>query len=1185
MPDKTIQKPSRRSSLTSAQAHATLPNLTAWVGASAGTGKTHVLTARALRLMLTGTQPENILCLTYTKAAAAEMKNRIFKELGSWTIMDDASLSAAIFERTEEYADAKMLRRARQLFARVLDLSGGLSVQTFHSFCQSLLMRFPLEAGLTPGFEGMEEARAADIMANAKDQMLSASRPSGVGGKGHQDTDVGSGDTLAHSAEVLTKALQQVSVLATEQTFDAAIDRLSFFSREVAAAGFAYGGYEGVFSALHRLLGLSLDDTPDSVLDAMIDRNSIDTQNLRAVALKMLEGSKTEAQNGHYILQFLTTEPETLLKVFDDFKSVFLTQKNAPKTRMLNKATLAADPDFQIIMETEQLRLSALQTKLDAAWIALATKSLLMLGIEQLSRYERVKQAKGLLDFDDMIVRTENLLDRTDVSPWILYKLDHRIDHILVDEAQDTNSAQWKVVRAIASEFFAGVGARDTLPKNPRTVFAVGDAKQSIFSFQRADPKQFLIARDDIFEAARGADQHAENITLNLSFRSGEAVLGLVDSIFADGNTARIGLSDFDKTITHSTSRLGHGGLVELWPLMEDDPKVEPEYWLPPVQQGAIKTAEIKTAERIAYHIHEKLRTEEFLPSLGRPVQAGDIMIILRRRGKIVSPLVRALKNYGIPVAGKDRMSLSEELAVQDVLAAVRFVLQPHDDLNTAVLLKSPLVGLSEEALFDLAYNREGSLWHAVQNKQKPKVTKMLRTLLSLADMNTPFAFFTRILGPLGGRQLLASRLGQDIDDALDELLAESLRFESQFPSSLQGFLGYIESSNAVIKRDMEAVGNQVRIMTAHSAKGLQAPIVYLTDITSLPDTGRDSRILMLPDTMGGSNSVGSGVPIWSSAASGAEIVQTLKAGMKARSLAEYRRLLYVALTRAEDQLFVAGWKGQKNVSEDSWYKAVETGFQGLEETVRLKDGTMRYHIPFTAIGTTGRIEATKTSAPISLPQWVGQPAPIETDPPRPLTPSRPKGKEPAVRSPLKRGIERRYLRGRAMHSLLEWLPDADFSARHGQTQEQAALSYLAIPAHGLSKQEIAQAWQQIKTILTHKEFGHLFGPNSQAEVQIAGMVGKRAISGQVDRLVIDDDSVLIVDYKTNRSPPSDPEGIAGVYVKQMALYWAALKQIYPDKTVHAALLWTDSATLMKIPENHLQHALDEMGIAMDYMI
>lgn len=1141
---------SRNSGMTPEQAQSTHPQVTAWVGASAGTGKTHVLTARVLRLMLTGTEPENIVCLTFTKAAAAEMKNRIFAELGRWTTLSDEDLSDIIATRTDEFASQDMLTRARQLFARVLDLAGGMQIQTFHSFCQALLGRFPLEAGMTPGFEGLDEAEASELMLMAKDRMLAR--------------------TNEPLAIELTQALERVAGLVTERTFDDVIERLAFDAPLLAKATMALGGVEGLMDALFQRLGANRTESDRNIVAAASAAGAFDAGSLAELGEALALGSKTDQGRGSLIRAYLDAEDKVAF--FDAYKGAFLTKSGTPLKTVATKKVLEAQPGLQQTIEDEQERLLAVEEQRRRLRAAKATAALLRLGLEQLKLYRHQKMERGLVDFDDMIDRTVTLFGRADVAPWVLYKLDNRIDHILVDEAQDTNRDQWRVVETLAAEFFSGEGARDI----ERTIFAVGDVKQSIFSFQRADPREFLNARDRIFARAQEAGRSAQAVPLDLSFRSGEAVLSLVDSVFAAGSRAADGVASDREPVRHQFVRSGHGGHVELWPLETPRRSEEEEAgWKIPLRQEDADDAQKRLAWRMADHIRGAVGVRD-LPSKGRKVRPGDVLVLVRRRTAFVDHLVRALKSFDLPVAGRDRMVLTEELPVMDMLAVARSAILPTDDLTLATVLKTPFVGLNDDDVFELAHGRKGSLWDALYAKRRDarysEVYHLLVDLMGQADIVGPFEFFNYLLIQKNGRRKLVARLGEEIHDPVDELLDEALRYELTHAASLLDFVEQTERTGTQLKRDMEQAGDRVRVMTCHSAKGLQAPIVYLSDLVSLPDLTKDGRLLPIE----AENGIGPAIPVWASQARGLSEIENARDALRSRQLAEYRRLLYVALTRAEDELYVAGWRGPQEPSADSWFSLVQDGFERLAGTVPSEGGQAPLYS--FSVGHTAEVEAERVgpaavSAVEEAPNWLFEDMPEEPAPSRPLSPSRPE-EEPAAASPLADHGRSRYRRGNLLHALLQWLPDLPDA-----TREQAARRFLE-QAPNFASEETEAYVAEVMAILHHPELRPLFGPKSRAEVPVAGLVPTmqepkgRAISGQVDRLVVEDERVMIIDYKTNRPPPERVEAVPAAYLRQMGLYQRALADIYPGKDIVAALLWTDATRLMQLPQDLIDEAL-----------
>ena len=1148
-----VSKPS----MTQDQARATDPQLTAWVGASAGTGKTHVLTARVLRLMVTGTPPENILCLTFTKAAAAEMKNRIFAELGRWTMLPDDVLAQEILTRTNEVADEAMLTNARQLFANVLDLVSGFQIQTFHSFCQSLLGRFPLEAGLTPGFEGVDDTDATEIMATAKDRMLAATR-----------------EPLA---KPLQDALDIVAGLVTETTFDDVVDRLVFEVSTLTKAVRAYGSIEGLLHAVYDRLGADPTKTDAVIVRDACATDGLNVQAVSRLAAALATGSAADTKRGQAMLAFLEAPENTRPELYPDYKAAFLTKSGTPLKTVATKKVLSQDGDLEDIITDEQARLVEVEQTRARQKAAVATVALLRLGLEQLTLYRHTKQERGLVDFDDMIDHTVTLFSQTDAAPWILYKLDHQVDHILVDEAQDTNRDQWAVVETLAAEFFSGESAREI----ERTVFAVGDVKQSIFSFQRADPAEFLRAQRRIFGRAHEATKMAEAVPLNVSFRSGQAVLALVDKVFAPDGRATAGLSFDGEAIRHGFQRKGHGGCVELWPLEAPSKKSgeEPDGWQLPLHQETRDDAEQRAAWKIADHIARSIGFRDLL-SKGRAVRAGDNLVLVRRRSAFVDHLIKGLKSRGVPVSGRDRMSLVDELPVMDLLVLAQFALLPDDDLALATVLKGPFVGLDDDALFDLAHARAGPLWDRLQAFKEDErygiACSFLWQVLGQVDQGGPFDFFSYILVELGGRKKLATRLGNEIDDPIDELLEEAMRFQLTKSASLLSFTQLMKRNQSQLKRDMEQAGDQVRVMTIHSAKGLQAPIVYLADTVSTPDLSKDGRMLSIAAKEGGPL-----LPVWASQGRGIPEVEEAREALKARQLEEYRRLLYVALTRAEDELYVTGWRGSAEPAADCWYRLIEEGFDrlGAHEVETVTGAVVKRHVVAQKVSPPpAKAAAGKAKETAALPIWITEQKPGEPTPARPLSPSKP-DEEPAVAGPMERKSNVRYRRGNVLHQLLQWLPDL---AR--ENRKEAALAHLR-RADDVSEEEQLAFWNEAEAVLEHPSFAQIFGPGSRAEVPIVGVLTSkdkavsRTVSGQVDRLLVTDSEILIVDYKTNRPPPRSLEKVPDIYFRQMGLYMRVLSSIYPNHRVSSALLWTDGPFLMELPTGRLETALERIGL------
>lgn len=1140
--------------MTSDQRRASDPAASAWVGASAGTGKTHVLTGRVLRLMLGGTPPDKILCLTFTKAAAAEMANRIHENLAHWVTADDATLARQIAALQDHAATEVQCTLARQLFAQVLDVPGGLKIQTIHSFCQSLLARFPVEAGEPPHFQVLDDRTAAEHLRAAQDSVLLEAR--------------------AHPRGGVARALELISRKGTEIAFAELVHELVGERAQLERLIGRFTTLPGLTVAMRRALGLEASTTyPSIIMEAAAD-GAFAHAALLIAAGALAKGTKTDIERGAAISAWLRADQFARVGLFAAYQKAYLTQKGGPFARLATKGVLDANPAVEEILRLEADRLAIVTERLKLAQVAENTAALLTLAQGLLAAFSDSKRRHAVLDYDDLILATCRLLTAEGIAPWVLFKLDGGIDHILIDEAQDTNPEQWQVVRALADEFFTGDSSREIC----RTIFAVGDVKQSIYSFQRADPREFQENRRRFSARAAAVDHEFRGVELSLSFRSTAAVLALVDEVFTDPQV-RDGLSFEETIIRHEAERVGHAGLVELWPPELPDELEEERDWTPPTVQEQSTKPDARLAVRIATQIAGWLKGGEMLTARGRPIRAGDIMVLVRRRTAFVDYLVRALKKRNVAVAGSDRMVLTDQLAVMDLMALARFALLPDDDLNLAVVLKSPLVGWTDDELYTLAYNRgAASLWSTLAVRQGAAYDYLAR-LLAGADFAPPFEFFARLLerpsaiDGLNGRQALLARLGEDANDPIDEFLSQTIAFEQNHAPSLQGFLSWLEAGQAEIKRDLDQGRDQVRIMTVHGSKGLQAPIVFLPDTTQTPKQGSrliwtdvEDKLIGAPARMvfwpgGVENEVG--------------ICAEARAELKQRRDQEQRRLLYVALTRAEDRLYVAGWQGNRKRDAGCWYDLVESAFERLPGVVDIDDGDRiirRYQTEQTAPSRDKSVAIPGEASVAALPAWTKRAAPLEPTPARPLSPSRPTDDEPALPSPLRAAASRqrddqRFRRGRLIHRLLQSLPDLAPDQRLA-----AARRYLSQAALALSEAEIAQIADEAMAVMSAPGLEALFGPDARAEVPIAGLVEGTAIAGQVDRLAVTDDEVLIVDYKTNRPPPLNVEDTPVVYLKQMAAYQRTLRAIYPAKKVTCALLWTDGPRLVRLPDRLMEN-------------
>jgi ATP-dependent helicase/nuclease subunit A len=1151
------------------QQEAADPRASAWVSANAGTGKTHVLTLRALRLMLSGTIPERILCLTYTKAAAAEMSKRVYDRLAGWVTMEKVPLAAALEDLENRPPTDEELERARTLFTMAIETPGGLKVQTIHSFCERLLQRFPLEAGVAPGFSILDDATAHLLQREAIDNVLAAAT---------RNPSSAEGGALAHAIryaaderfdDMLRAALQQRRWLEEALRLDLEGDALR------------------VAEKLYRdALGVSGDADEESLTHALA--SVLREAELLRLRDALSAGGAADQKLAANLANALAAQSDAARAAA--LEKFFCTAEGAPRARLLTQRLTGEHPDLEAIATAAQGRFGRLINERKALTVVTATMALHRLAGAVLQGYTQAKARRAALDYEDLIVKSVALLRDRQSAAWVLYKLDRGIDHILVDEAQDTSREQWQVVAALAEEFFTGSGQRE---ETTRTLFAVGDEKQSIYSFQGAAPRMFAEMGRRFAELTQTTGQPWRRIPLDLSFRTVAPILDAVDRVFADAARTPGLTADASAVVRHAVHRLGHGGLVEVWPVMGNEDADPADVWTP-LAEGTSAAPQVQLADRIAETIKGWLENGEQLAAEGRAVRPGDILILVRKRRPFAGTMVAALKARGIPVAGADRLRLAEQIAVQDLISLGNFLTLPEDDLSLAEVLKSPLIGFDDDDLMALAPERRGTLWKALidaakSNDRFAQAAETLKRWRARADYVPPFEFFAAILDREGMRAKFLARLGPEAADPLDEFLNLALAYDDAAAPSLTGFLAYLGEMEREVKRDMEHGRDEVRVMTVHGAKGLEAPVVFLPDTCS---TAGPLGTLLQLDDMHLPLGVEAAPFVWPvKGTSKLPAIANARQKQKALQAEERNRLLYVAMTRARDRLYVAGFEGKQKRPSDCWYDIISKGLRGtLCDGTHADGGPVQRRLEAqTAPPTRPRHELAEAFAAVPLPEWALRGAPREPALSIPLAPSRleayapdtdgeplpgqptaPAHTEPAVLAPgsVTPAGGDRFLRGTLTHALLQHLPTLPHSG-----WRSAAEGYIAARGDGLSAGAQKNLIEETLAILHDPQFASLFVHRSRAEVPIVALLPNPdprrppvKLIGQIDRLVEDGNDVLIVDYKTNRPPPERVEDVAKAYLFQLAAYRLALAEIYPGRPLKAALLWTAVPRIMQLP-------------------
>jgi len=1135
------------------QARASDPAASAFVSANAGSGKTHVLVQRVIRLLLDGVAPEKILCITFTKAAAANMAERVFSTLGHWVTLDDAELDAAIKEAGIPHPNAGLRKSARKLFACALETPGGLKVQTIHALCTRLLQQFPFEANVPARFAVLDDRDQTEMMERANlGVFLEASR--------HPDSATGRAlmTAMASAADVTFKDVVREACLSRDH-----------FMAWTDAAGSAHAAATQISAAL----GVDPNDRIEDVERAIVDGPNLPRSRWQEIAGILDTGSKTDQEQARRLRDGLVF---TGAAQVDEYFGVFLTEADrTPRKSVVTKKFIDNNPAIGRLFESETSRIAPLIERRRAVTARDRTEALLHIATAAAANYRREKQERGLLDYDDLIDKTLAMLNSVSAE-WVHYKLDRGVDHVLIDEAQDTSPRQWDIVAHIISEFTSGAGARDGLV---RTVFAVGDEKQSIFSFQGAAPREFDLRRRELQKKFEDAGLKFDPVSFTYSFRSGPAILKSVDHVFREQDIYRsIHSVETGYPIHHSLDDAGPGQ-IDLWELAVADDRQDIEGWRAPFDGVSLTSPEVKLARRIQAEIKALVDAGTLTGSTAarRPLRYGDMLVLVRRRGNAFDAVIQALKHANIPVAGADRLKLTEHIAIIDLMNLADALLLPQDDLALAVALKSPLFGLTDGDLFKLARDRKGSLRAALT--ARAATDGLLRDVLWRLEQcerrvvhEAPFAFYAWLLGGDGGRARILQRLGHEANDALDEFLELALNYERKAPASLQGFMAWLRAADTEVKRDMEISRDEVRVMTVHGAKGLEASVVFLVDTTTSPSDTQRLKLINLPQGNAGPHAPG--VVVWAGRkAEDPSSVVAARAAMIADTEDEYRRLLYVAMTRAADRLVVGGClPGNMNtVRKLSWYDLITKGLANSDLRVQELDTpsgkVTRYTLAEETSPSAGPVSAPAAAAPIALPNWLLTPAQPETSTESPLRPSGPAaGDSHPIRTGESIAQRARALqRGTLVHRLLQSLPDIAALGRR-----DAALAYLARNADGWTEDERKQLAENALALIADPRFAPVFAPGSRAEVSIVGRLERphrrpALVSGQIDRLVVTDSEVLIVDFKTNHAPPTLATEAPKGYVRQLALYRAVLGKLYPQRPVRAALLWTETPEFMEI--------------------
>ncbi len=1127
------QKKDLKKTASAQQRRAANPANSVWVEASAGTGKTKVLSDRVLRLLLAGVKPIRLLCLTYTKAAAAEMRSRISERLSGWAVETEEDLDKHLAELLgDEFCSAANRKhyrdKARTLFAELLDTPGGIKIQTIHGFCTDILKRFPLEAGISPYFTVLEDDESKMALNQIKNAVVQA--------ENYADDE----ETAAANRYLIENV--------SEYTYDKMIGNIVGARHEMAVIMEKHGGIRGFLTELAAKLGVKDSDTDESIKAEFMEIMRSQEKEIRAnIAALKVGGGKWDTDKVDVLEAMLAHGYD--IQYYEGYKDCLLNTGNKAYTDVKRYASQTAcnfDANLLERLMADAFLLEKFEVKRQKSKLYHSTKAAFILASDINRRYDEYKVAKSCVDFDDLINYTCNLLENSAARQWVLYKLDGGIDHILVDEAQDTSPKQWEIVDKISEEFFSGIGQKEA----NRTIFVVGDRKQSIFSFQGADPVKFDKMSGTFKSKVEASGQIFDNVNLEVSFRSAPKILEVVNQIFAQG-PATEGVVDEKqgKKVDHKPYRVGQYAKVTIMPLLEPEKGEKTqkgnEYNRAPTERVYKIATVTRMAEAVAQRIREMIDASQ---KDEKPLRYRDIMVLVAKRGEFVPEFIRACEKKRVAISGADKMLLSQQIAVQDLISLGKFLLFPQDDLSLAEALTSPLFSIEEKLLEDACWERKDrSLWEVLQekdNQQAHIICSQLQTLLKNLDYIRPYELFNYVLSDLGKRRKFVERMGQEVEDALDEFINMTLDYEQREIPTLQGFISWFEQNEREIKRDSDdSEIDAVRLLTVHHSKGLQAPVVFLPCAGIMPKTDREQAFLC-------DGNLGY-YPLNKDYYE--ETCSNIHAQNVEKSMREYHRLLYVALTRAEDQLIIGAY-GKRNAQ--SWYELCRQTFDGDEPSVEDIEMISEKYVEKEEKKKSLLVQKAYNYEPWLDENITG----AENNLLKPYTPSKADDDEelPDSSSPLADN-EQFYRRGTLIHRLLQFLP------QNNGDKEKAIDLFLQKYATEFSAPDIRQIKDEVLRLLNSPEFADIFGAYSRPEVPIMGAVNGKIISAQIDRLVVMPDKIKIVDFKTNRPPAKDVAHTSPQYIKQLAAYAELIRRIYPNKPIETYILWTNETRLMQV--------------------
>ena len=1044
------------------------PENSVFVSASAGTGKTKVLTDRFLRLMLSGVKPTNILCITFTKAAANEMLERIKKRLQKWTLIDDNTLEEDLYILIKSTVTKEHITIAKSLYNTFLYDIERIKITTIHAFCMMVLKKFP---------ETYSEKH--EIITTFKQQVLFDRVSKKIFSAQNEAIIQDSIDLLGKHFEHNSIIERIKSVIYSKTNF---FNYLEQFDSIVSLIKDIYLEHNALFGQCYTQL-----------LKSFIQKINLKKDSVDCIL-------NANEKIGFKLCHWLNKDEPFKISNFLEYIHIFLKEDGNRKTRLVKKAFTEARPSIYKMLLEEQDNVYNFFIQYKNQLTAQINQSFIILINYFLTIYSKYKTNQKYLEYDDIILNTIELLNNSENAQSVLYDIDITIDHILIDEAQDTNQLQWRLIQAVSNDFFSGNST-----EKQKTIFIVGDYKQSIYGFQGATPSIFENIKTQYKQQVLNSGNNWQEIDMQTSFRTTQPVLDLVNQTFSKKKDSLLkGLAQTPFNIEHKAFRAGDGYATNLPITKRNKDKKNNTKWAIPKTDQSSQCIESETAIGIINKVEELINSNKNLHGHDKQITPGSIMILVRKRSKVMYKIISECKKRNIPIENKDKLFANDNLIIQDILSLLKFILLPNDDLNLAGLLKTPIIGINEGELFQLAYNRQGtSLWQHIQ-QSKPAFHDYLLSLVDFYQHNTVYDLILKVMYQDNKIKEFSKRLGNEAADVICSFIEYITNFETTTPNfTLQKFIYELECSNVQLQSSNNN-SDSIKIMTIHGSKGLQSPIVFLADSASSEQSPNES-IFYHNNKIYFSNS----------RHLNSLTLEEVKKEAKELDKSENLRLLYVAMTRAEDELYLCGWENNK--LDKSWYAIIESILDNQEEPIRKN-----------AINTQ---RPSQSQDNLTIKQI-----------------SKYSKEQNIIPATTLNSDNESMNRGTIIHKLLHELP----LIKKDQWNEYIKNSYNE--ADDTFIQQITKTLNDYKYIF--------FGNNIYSELAMIGQINGKIKSIVVDKMIISDKQIQIIDFKTDELIP---DNIPGSYIKQLTSYKQLVSKRYQKKIISCGILWTSNQKLQFI--------------------